>query len=64
MNVPWSQLGSAVGGVGLLIAGIAIVARIAGNYHLGAFESLTLFQAGIGLTVAGCFFKLHGSSRR
>jgi hypothetical protein len=64
MNVPWSRIGSATGSVGLLVAAIAIAARLAGHYHLGGFESLTLFQAGVGLVVVGCFFKLHEPGAR
>lgn len=64
MNVPWSLIGSAAGTLGILVAIASIAARLAGHFHLGGFESVTLFQAGIGLVVTGCFFRLHERNTR
>ena len=59
MKVPWALVGGVTGFTGMLIGLAAIGARLAGHYHLGGFEALTVFQGGVGLLVAGCFFKLH-----
>lgn len=64
MKDTWSLMGSVTGFAGLLIGLVAIGARLAGHYHLGGFEALTLFQGGVGLLVAGCFFKLHAIASR
>lgn len=53
------MLGTAAGALGVLICAVSGVARVAGHYHLGGFEAMTLFNGGIGLMVAGCLFKLH-----
>lgn len=47
--------GRLTGGAGLLIAVLAVLARLAGRHWLAGFETLTLLQAGIAGMVAGCF---------
>lgn len=51
--------GNLVGGVGALVCLVAGVTRLAGNYHLFSYEAMTLFNAGVGLMVAGCLLKLQ-----
>ncbi|MCC6202456.1 MAG: hypothetical protein IT494_05580 [Gammaproteobacteria bacterium] len=44
--------------LGILVCVLAGIARLFGSYALGGFETLTLFQIGIGMMVAACFIKL------
>lgn len=64
MNTQLSLVGSVLGGLGMLVALIAALARLSGHYHLSGFEAMTIFNGGIGLMVAGCFLKLHVIARR
>lgn len=54
-----SGLGSVLGALGAMRCLAAGVARLAGHFHLGGFEAMTLFQGGVGLMVAGCLARLH-----
>lgn len=64
MNTQLSLVGSILGGIGMLVALVAAVARLAGFFHLGGFEAMTLFNGATGLMVAGCFLKLLVIARR
>jgi hypothetical protein len=52
-------LGSVVGVIGLAVCLVAGLARLTGHFTLGGFEAMTLFNAGVGLMVAGCLGRLH-----
>jgi type IV secretory pathway VirB2 component (pilin) len=56
--------GNAAALLGILICLLAGVARMAGNYHLLGYESMTLFTGGIALMVAACLAKLYQSDFR
>lgn len=51
--------GNLVGGVGALVCLAAGLTRLTGNYYLFSYEAMTLFNAGVGLMVAGCLLKLQ-----
>ena len=51
-------LGRLLGVVGLAVCAVSGIARLAGRYTLDGFPVVTLFQGGIALLVAGCFFLL------
>ncbi len=59
MNGPLPRIGSLVGYAGLLLAIVALVARAMGHREFWEHESITYFQAGIGMMVLGCFLKLE-----
>jgi hypothetical protein len=48
-------LGRLLGGIGVLICVLAVVARLARSYTIGGFEVGTLFLGGIAAMVAGCY---------
>ncbi|HSC23630.1 MAG TPA: hypothetical protein VLG08_07960 [Casimicrobiaceae bacterium] len=51
-------LGRLLGVVGLAVCAVSGIARLAGRYMLDRFPVVTLFQGGVALLVAGCFFLL------
>ena len=51
-------LGRTAGLGGLILCIAAAVVRLQGKYYMGGFQLSTLLQAGIALTVVGCFFLL------
>lgn len=51
--------GNLCGGLGILVCLVAGVTRVMGSYHLFSYEAMTLFNAGVGLMVAGCLIKLQ-----
>lgn len=55
-------IGTVLGVIGILICLLAGVSRIAGNFYLLGFESVTLFIGGISIMVAACLAKLHSVS--
>lgn len=59
-----AQGGNIVGLAGVLLTAVAGVARVMGHYHLGGFESMTLFVGGMGLMLIGCVGMLHGLSKQ
>lgn len=59
MKNSFALIGTAAGALGMLICAVSGIARVAGHYHIGGFEAMTLFNGGVGLMVAGCLFKLH-----
>lgn len=50
--------------VGVLICLIAGMARLAGQYHLGGFETVSLFIGGTSIMVMACLLKLQQISLR
>ena len=58
MRTGLSLMGNAVGLLGILLCAGSGVARVLGNPRLGGYESLTLFEIGVGLMVAACLAKL------
>jgi len=57
------QGGNIVGLAGMLLTGVAGVARVLGHYHMAGFEIMTLFIGGMGLMLIGCVAMLHGLSQ-
>jgi hypothetical protein len=51
--------GSISGILGMAVCFIAGLSRIAGYYYLAGFQSMTLFDAGVGLMVFACLVKLY-----
>jgi len=49
---------------GLVLLAIAVFARFAGRYILGAFQVTTLLQAGIAALILGCFCFLEVLTER
>lgn len=58
------QAGKVIGIAGIALCAVAGVARVSGSYHLGGFQSMTLFDVGVGLMVAACLAYLHGQASR
>lgn len=56
--------GKVVGVAGIALCVVAGLARVSGSYHLGGFQSMTLFDVGVGLMVAACLAYLHGQASR
>lgn len=56
--------GSAAGILGLAICLASGVARLAGVFYLGGVPAATVFLAGAGLVLAGCYLKLEAASLR
>ena len=54
-------LGSLTGWTGVLVCFASALLRIAGVYQVAGVGTIALFTGGVGLVVAGCFFKLEGS---
>ena len=51
--------GSISGILGALICFIAVLARIAGYYYISGYQSMTVFNIGIGMMVFACLIKLE-----
>ena len=64
MNNLIGMAGTIVGLAGVVLTVVAGIARVTGHYHLGHFETMTLFVGGMGLAVIGSFAKLHVLSTR
>lgn len=64
MKAPWSLIGNVLGAAGFLLALAATFARVAGQFHLAGFQTMTLFQGAVGIIVAACFFKLQALEQR
>jgi hypothetical protein len=47
------------GFLGIIVCGVAGLARIAGYYYLVGYQSTTLFSVGVGLMVFACLVKLQ-----
>ncbi|MGL1832472.1 hypothetical protein ACKVEX_02580 [Rhodocyclaceae bacterium SMB388] len=54
-----NQLGTVIGGLGMLACLVMFGLRVAGQYYLVGIPAATIFLGGIALIVAGCFLKLH-----
>jgi hypothetical protein len=51
--------GSLAGWIGVLTCLVAGVLRVTGVYHFSGYETMTLFNGGVGLIVAGAFAKIE-----
>jgi hypothetical protein len=58
-----SVAGSVVGWLGVVVCLVAGLVRLGGSFHLGSYESESLFTVGIGLIAAGCLAKLEALPR-
>jgi hypothetical protein len=56
--------GSSAGMLGLAVCLASGAARIAGGFYLGGVPTVTVFLAGAGLLLAGCYLKLEAASLR
>jgi hypothetical protein len=52
-------IGNVAAVAGVIVCLVAGGARLAGHYHVGHFEAMTLFMGGIGLMVFACLAKLQ-----
>jgi hypothetical protein len=59
-----SVAGSLAGWVGILVCLAAGLLRVGGSYHFGGYEVMTIFNAGLGLILAGAFVKLEALGNR
>jgi hypothetical protein len=56
--------GRLAGVIGVLVCALAVVVRLGGNYLFAGYQVGTLFLAGIGAMVAGCFCLLWALAAR
>jgi len=56
--------GSGAGVLGLALCLGSGAARLAGMFYLGSVPTVTVFLAGAGLLLAGCYLKLEAASLR
>ena len=59
MNKLIEIVGNVVAILGILTCLAAGLARLAGSWYLVGFETMVLFNVGIGLMVMGCLARLH-----
>ena len=52
-------LGYVAAVAGILLCAVAGIARISGHYLVGGYESMTLFNAGVGLMVFAVLVKVE-----
>ncbi|MBI2381852.1 MAG: hypothetical protein HYV16_13955 [Gammaproteobacteria bacterium] len=64
MNNSLRLLATLAGFAGLAICAVFALLRLAGHYSIAGFETMTIFEGGVGLMVAGCFLKLHAQEAR
>lgn len=64
MNRMIVSLGNAAAVTGIVLCAVAGVARVAGMYHLGPYQAMTLFTGGMGLMLMGALCKLHALGSR
>jgi len=64
MNKNLILLGSMIGLAGIIVCAVAGLARVAGHFYLLGFQSMTVFNIGVGLMVFGCFVKLQELAAR
>lgn len=64
MNRLVEVVGNVVGVVGILVCLTAGLARLAGSWYVAGFQTMVLFQVGIGLMVTACLAKLHALASR
>lgn len=60
----FDRAGTIIGGFGALVCVACGAWRVAGNYEVGGFDIITLFDVGAALMVAGCLAKLHALGGR
>ena len=60
MNKLIEIVGNIVAVLGILVCLGSGLARLAGTWYVVGFQTMVLFNVGIGLMVAGCLAKLHG----
>jgi hypothetical protein len=53
------NLGNVAAITGVVLCAVSGVARLAGAYHLGGYQAMTLFTGGMGLMLMGALGKLH-----
>jgi protein-S-isoprenylcysteine O-methyltransferase Ste14 len=58
------RAGQLVGLLGILLMVVAVAARLAGNYTLGGYATVTLLTAGAAAVSTGCFLLLLGIVQR
>jgi hypothetical protein len=46
-------VGRLSGTLGVLLSGVAVLARMSGSFNVGAFQSVTLLQVGVAAMVLG-----------
>ncbi len=56
-------VGSAAAALGVALCVVSGLARIAGQYYLLGYTSMTIFTGGMGLMLAACLAKLHLMAR-
>jgi len=64
MNKSIESLGNAVAIAGVALCVVAGIARVAGVYHLGGYQVMTLFTGGMGLMLMGTLGKLHALGQK
>ena len=64
MTSALDMAGSAAGILGLLVCLTSGVARLGGMFYLGGVPTVTVFLAGAGLVLAGCYLKLEAAGLR
>ncbi|HXV75577.1 MAG TPA: hypothetical protein VD788_04600 [Candidatus Polarisedimenticolaceae bacterium] len=58
------RAGNLSGVVGLAVCVVAGLSRLTGAFYTAGFQTMVLFNVGVGLMVAGCLAKLHALSER
>ncbi len=51
--------GNVLAVLGILFCLVAGVARLGSSWYVAGFQTMVVFNVGIGLMVAGCLAKLH-----
>jgi len=64
MNEKIDLAGSLIGILGLLISAVAGVWRLSGSFYLINFETMVMFNVGVGMMVAACLAKIHALGSR
>jgi len=64
MNKMIESLGNMAAIAGVVLCAVAGVARVASVYHLGGYQSMTLFTGGMGLMLMGALGKLHALGQK
>ena len=59
MNKLINNMATAIAVLGVAVTIASGLARVLGMYHLGSFQTITLFNGGMGLMLIGIVGKLH-----
>jgi hypothetical protein len=59
MNKLIEGMGNGIGLLGIATCTVAGLSRLTGEWYTLGFQSMVLFNVGIGLMVAACLAKLH-----